>query len=294
MNKKTPTNSDSTPVKREGQIRPAPGLALKRMPREFRKNIWAELDRPFLITLFVSLIFHVAVIYYLFIHLPEPAEPGLISDTQKKYADLLLGEDFIEAFPIEESTFTPEDVTTPAQWYDIISGFGVESLLEAPTPGFEVETDETAVPTAETVVSGARAAAEAREGTRVARAERAREIGLMQVIMSGGSGSVDMASMNNMLAASDEDVGELGDILARLDGLKTPSQTSIGFRTGKIIVTPGDFKGVRASRPEEDIARLVENVEPLASVEEIPIERNETFERVHATLPTKPNPSELV
>ncbi len=219
--------------------------------------------------------------------------PEVIDTVQQTFAKLLLDDEIVEPPPATEAPVLPEGITSPADWIPVVEGGSLEGAPGAPGPRLAT-TAETMLPSAEAVGSEARAAAEVRAGRRVARAERVRELGLFFIIGSGGSGAMDYEAMERLYNASAENVGQLGEVLSKLDGLSIPQYGAKGSRGGRVSTTMSDFRGVRTDRPEDQIAALVSDVEPLAEVIETPVERNQEFEEIESTIEAKPSDEELV
>lgn len=284
----------NTPEGRDSDYSLSPHLALKRLPKEFRKSIFAEFDRRFIVILVISLIVHVILVNYFYKYVSTHPGPKYYADIQKQYAELLLSDELMQPPARQEATSFLGEIPGPAQWGDLLEGTGVggEGVGEAPLSAFS-PTAETMLPTAEAVTGETRAAAEVRASRRVARAERVRELGLFYIIGSGGSGAVDHEAMERLFSASAENVGQLGTVLSKLDALTIPRYGARGSRGGRVSVSAEDLKGERAGRPEEQIAALVGDVAPLASVIETPVERNERYEKVESSIAEKPTEEEL-
>ena len=286
------TDARSTPDGRAAEYSSKPLLELKRLPKEFRKSIFADFDRSFLMILVVSLVLHIILVNYFAKHLASRPETAMIPDIQQTYAKLLLDDTFVEPLR-DERPISATDISSPSWALPPIESEGYGDVGSTAARGF-TPSAEAMLPTAEAMNNEARASAEIRAGRRVARAERVRELGLFFIIGSGGSGAIDYEAMDRLFNASAENVGHLGEVLSKLDALSIPRFGAKGFRGGTVSVNMDDLRGDRAGRPELEIAALVNDVEPLAEVVETPVERNEEFEEIESTIAEKPSDEELV
>jgi TonB family protein len=191
-------------------------------PKEFRKRIYADLDRRFLGILLVSFIVHVGLVYYLAKHAPKEKSPEALAKIQQKYVEGLLRleeEVSLELSRTEEvleaERFGPELIGTVRA----ISEMAEAPEVEIPEP--EAPKAETTLPPAETLGEKRELAAASRERGRAVLSENVRDIGLLGVI-TAGSGVVDYAEIADILQFADSTSANLAEALAFLEGLKIP------------------------------------------------------------------------
>ncbi len=274
------------------------GLNLDKFPSEFRKNILKAMDKRFFLILLASVIVNIAVIFILRDMFPLHVDSKTITKIQEQYAKLLLDEDrqvtpvrTTEGLSVRDKLDTGV-ITGLNKWMDAFTEDIIESIADLPGPEESSEAEdpkETKVPTREDRGTTRESIAKLREMSREDLEKEMSSVGLLGLIARKGN-AVDYEYVEDLLEYANENSDHLANVLSKLNRIEVPrygrSQYLKRFDRKTGTDDLAELKRGRVSADEE-VKKIIRNVEPLEPAKTKPIARNVQYEDVPSSYLSK-------
>ena len=263
---------------------------IEKFPTEFKKNIIKSIDKRFLFILFFSFILNVGTILILEKILPSEITSKTINRIQEQYAKILLNDGmqsssyFVESL---ESDYKLDNqlITGLNRWMDRFTDNILESIRDMPAvnePSPVSATKETRLPSREEIRAARQSATARRMASREELEDEVNSVGLLGLISSNAK-TIDHEYVQDLLEYASENSAHLAQVLAKLNSIEVPRYGSSGYL--KKIRREGisnEYSGLKGGRTtaDEDVKKIVENVEPLRSIGTKPMKKNMHYEEV--------------
>lgn len=268
------------------------GLSIKidKFPAQFKKNIFQSVDKRFFFILLCSFVLNIAAILVLEKVLPSEASTRAISRIQEQYAKLLLNNIVQPSSYLVETRDSDYNLDTQLitglnRWMDSFTDDILESIKDMPAikesaPSFI--SNETKLPSREELGAARKSANLKRQASREELEKELNSVGLLGLI-SSNSRTVDQEYVQDLLEYASENSAHLGEVLAKLNSIEVPRYGSNGYlkkiRSGSDHGEAEELKGGRTTA-EHEVQEIINNVEPIQSVEIKPMKRNVIYEEV--------------
>lgn len=263
---------------------------IEKFPTEFKKNIIKSIDKRFLFILFFSFILNVGTILILEKILPSEITSKTINRIQEQYAKILLNDGmqsssyFVESL---ESDYKLDNqlITGLNRWMDRFTDNILESIRDMPAvnePSPVSATKETRLPSREEIRAARQSATARRMASREELEDEVNSVGLLGLISSNAK-TIDHEYVQDLLEYASENSAHLAQVLAKLNSIEVPRYGSSGYL--KKIRREGisnEYSGLKGGRTtaDEEVKKIVENVEPLRSIGTKPMKKNMHYEEV--------------
>ncbi len=269
---------------------------IEKFPAEFKKHIFKSIDLKFLLILLVSVVLNVGTILLLEKIVPSELTTKSISRIQEQYAKILLNNENQASSYFEQSTtsdYRVDDqlITGLNQWMNNFTDDVLESIKDVPVlndPAPAYGSKETRVLSKEELGVARKSAAAQRMTSRGELEKEVNSVGLLGVISSNAR-AIDHEYVEDLLEYASENSTHLTEVLARLSSIEVPRYGSSYLKKiqkGDVSDNTVDLKGGRSTATEE-VKRVIENVEPIETVETRPMKRNVQYESVPSSEETK-------
>ena len=265
-------------------------IKIEKFPSEFKKNIFETFDKRFLFILLISIVLNIGTILILNRILPSEVSSKTITRIQEQYAKLLLTNGlqpspyFLEAIESDYKLDT-QLITGLNKWLDTFTSSILESIKDIPALNELASTStprETRLPSKEELVAVRETSAAQRMASRSELEKEMSSVGLLGLI-SSNSKSVDHEYVQDLLEYASENSTHLAQVLAKLSSIEVPRYGSSGY-LNKIrqIGTSDESAGLKGGRStaDDEVEKIIKNVEPIQSVETKPMKRNMQYEEV--------------
>ena len=263
---------------------------IEKFPTEFKKNIIKSIDKRFLFILFFSFILNVGTILILEKILPSEITSKTINRIQEQYAKILLNDGmqsssyFVESL---ESDYKLDNqlITGLNRWMDRFTDNILESIRDMPAvnePSPVSATKETRLPSREEIRAARQSATARRMASQEELEDEVNSVGLLGLISSNAK-TIDHEYVQDLLEYASENSAHLAQVLAKLNSIEVPRYGSSGYL--KKIRREGisnEYSGLKGGRTtaDEEVKKIVENVEPLRSIGTKPMKKNMHYEEV--------------
>lgn len=268
-------------------------IKIEKFPTEFKKNIFKTFDKRFLFILLISIVLNIGTILILNQILPSEVTSKTITRIQEQYAKLLLTNGlqpstyFLEAIDSDYKLDT-QLITGLNKWMDTFTSSIIESIKDMPIlnePASASTPRETRLPSKEELVTIRESSAIQRRASRGELEKEMNSVGLLGLI-SSNSKSIDHEYVQDLLEYASENSTHLAQVLAKLSSIEVPRYGSSGYlkkirQSGTSDESAG-LKGGRSSADDE-VEKIIMNVEPIQSVETKPMKRNMQYEEVSSS-----------
>jgi len=261
---------------------------IEKFPAEFKKNIFKSSDLRFLLILLFSFALNVGTILILEKIVPSELTTKSISRIQEQYAKILINNEiqtpsFFEKHLKSDSKLDPQLITGLNQWMntltnDLLGSIKDTPALNDPVPAYG--SKETSLPSKEALGVARQSAVVQRQASWTELEKEVNSVGLLGLI-SSNSKSIDHEYVQDLLEYASENSSHLTEVLARLSSIEVPRYgTSYlkKIRQGNPDAAAG-LKGGRTTAVDE-VRQVIENVEPIETVETRPMKRNVQYEEV--------------
>jgi TonB family protein len=263
---------------------------IEKFPTEFKKNFFQSIDKRFLFILLFSIILNIGTIVFLEKIIPTEVTSKTIDRIQEQYAKILLNDGvqsssyFVENLE-SDYRFDSQLVTGLNRWMDTFTDNILESIKDLPVvndPVSEFTPKETKTPPGEELSAARESATEKRMATREELENEVNSVGLLGLISSDAK-TIDHEYVQDLLEYASENSSHLAEVLAKLNSIEVPRYGSSGYlkkirRDG----ASGEYSALKGGRTtaDDEVKKVVENVEPIESVETAPMKRNMQYEKV--------------
>ena len=282
---------ESKVISNENLIPKDPGFQIKidKFPTEFKRNVFKSIDTRFLLILLLSIIINIGSIFVLQKLLPSEESIKAINKIQEQYAKLLLNNKtqpssyYIETLEANYNLDT-QLITGLNKWMDAFTSDILESIndmpaLTNPTPTYT--SKETGLRSKEEIGVARENTNRKRKASRGELEEEVSSVGLLGLI-SSDSRTIDQEYVQDLLEYATENSTHLAEVLTKLNSIEVPRYGSSGYLKkirSNILDDEDGLKGGRTSA-EHAVQEIIENVQPIQSVESKPMKRNEHYEEV--------------
>jgi len=266
-------------------------IQIDKFPTEFKKNFFKSIDKRFFLILLLSIVINIGSIFILQKILPSEVSIKAINKIQEQYAKLLLNNslqpssNYIETIEADYELDT-QLITGLNKWMDAFTDDILESIKEMPslsnpTPAPTATPGETRLLPKEELGAARENANLKRSASRADLEKEVNSVGLLGLIASD-SRSIDQEYVQDLLEYATENSTHLSEVLTKLNSIEVPRYGSSGYLKkirSNILVKEAELKGERTSA-DRAVQEIIENVQPIQSVEAKPMKRNEEYEEV--------------
>ncbi len=268
-------------------------IKIEKFPTEFKKNIFKTFDKRFLFILLISIVLNIGTILILNRILPSEVTSKTITRIQEQYAKLLLTNGlqpstyFLEAIESDYKLDT-QLITGLNKWMDTFTSSIIESIKDMPIlnePASASTPRETRLPSKEELVAVRESSAAQRMASRGELEKEMNSVGLLGLI-SSNSKSIDHEYVQDLLEYASENSTHLAQVLAKLSSIEVPRYGSSGYlKKIRQSGTSDESAGLKGGRStaDDEVEKIIKNVEPIQSVETKPMKRNMQYEEVSSS-----------
>ena len=286
INKKTVSKKQRISTNIDAEIR------ITKFPSEFKKNIFFTFDKRFFFILLLSVIMNIGGILLLKKFLPKEITSKTINKIQEQYAKLLLDDNLnTPAFNTSPELFDSKYkfdgqlITGLNKWMDSFTNNMLESIKDMPAfnePLPEATSKETKLPSKEERIATRSSTPSERLASMENLEKEVNSVGLLGLISSNAK-SVDYEYVEDLLEYASENSSQLAEVLSKLNSIEVPRYGSSGYL--KKIRMRDDLSRMDRQRggrtnADTDVERIIENIEPIESVETTEMKRNLNYEKV--------------
>lgn len=264
-------------------------IQIDKFPAEFKKNIFKSIDTRFFFILILSIGINIGNILILQKFLPSEVSIKAINKIQEQYAKLLLNNRIQPSSNYLGTIETDYDLDTQLitglnKWMDAFTDDILESIKDMPTlanPAPANAPGVTRLPSKEELGAARENANLKRTASRADLEKEMNSVGLLGLI-SSDSRSIDQEYVQDLLEYATENSTHLAEVLTKLNSIEVPRYGSSGYLKkirSNILDDEAELKGGRTSA-DRAVQEIIENVQPIQSVEAKPMKRNEEYEEV--------------
>lgn len=264
-------------------------IQIYKFPAEFKKNIFKSIDTRFFFILILSIVVNIGSILILQKLLPSEVSIKAINKIQEQYAKLLLNNRIQPSSNYLGTIETDYDLDTQLitglnKWMDAFTNDILESIKDMPAlanPTPARAPGVTKLPSKEELGAARENANLKRTASRADLEKEVNSVGLLGLI-SSDSRSIDQEYVQDLLEYATENSTHLAEVLTKLNSIEVPRYGSSGYLKkirSNILDDEAELKGGRTSA-DRAVQEIIENVQPIQSVEAKPMKRNEEYEEV--------------
>lgn len=263
---------------------------IEKFPSEFKKNIFASIDKRFFLIFLFSIALNVGTLYILQKIFPTENTTKTIARIQEQYAKYLLNSgvstsSYISGGIRSNNRLDAQLLTGLNRWFDSYTNNILESIRDLPAlPEAEptVVPKERRLPSREEFGIARKSATVNRMASREELEKEVNSVGLLGLI-SSNTRSIDHEYVQDLLEYASENSAHLTEVLSKLNSIEVPRYGNSGYlKKIRQSGTAEESAGLKGGRTvvDNEIGEIIKNVEPIESVESKPMKRNIQYEEI--------------